>query len=211
MEIEAKLIVSDAQVFAELLGLDRIGPFELAPRAGVERQSNIYYDTADGLLRARRYGMRIRDLGGRRIATLKGKQSARDGLFERSELEAEVGEAVHPADWPDGPLRDQVLALLAGAPVVPVLTVDTDRRHIDALRDGRRVAELSLDEGLIHAGARSEAFRELEVELTDPDARAEFEALVGLLRERFALQPGNVGKYERGLQLLAASAGVGEG
>lgn len=202
MEIEAKLIVPDAQIFADLLGLSQIGPFELAPRAGVERQHNIYYDTAEGLLRAKRYGMRIRDLGGRRIATLKGKQTARDGMFERSELEADVGQAVQPADWPAGPLRDQVLALLGGAPVVPVLSVATDRRHIDALRDGQRVAELSLDEGVIDAGVRSEAFRELEVELTDPDARADFEVLVGLLRERFALQPGNVGKYERGLQLL---------
>jgi inorganic triphosphatase YgiF len=202
MEIEAKLVVPDAQVFAVLLGMDQIGPFQLVPRAGVERQRNIYYDTPDGLLRAKRYGMRIRDTGERRIATLKGKQSVSNGLFERSELEVEVGDAVLPEEWPASPLRDRVLALLGGAPIVPVLTVATDRRHIDTLLGGRRLAELSLDEGAIHAGARTEPFRELEIELTDPDFRADFEALVALLREHFALQPGNKGKYERGLELL---------
>ncbi|GAB4190980.1 MAG: hypothetical protein OHK0022_04280 [Roseiflexaceae bacterium] len=207
MEIEAKLIVSDPQVFAALSAMDSIGPFGLAPRPEVERQRNTYLDTADGRLQGLRYGLRIRDLGDRRIGTLKGERRDHGGITERLEIEAEVGDAFQPRDWPAGELRERTLELLGDAPVVALLSIQTDRRHIDALLNGQPFAEISLDEGTISAGGRSEAFRELEVELTDPAQRTAFEQLVQLVRDTFALPVGHQSKLERGLRLLKQGAG----
>ena len=72
MEIEAKFRVDDDLMFQRLARLDRIGDFRLTVDPRPENQHNVYFDTADGRLRSRRYGLRVRDLGDRRIATLKG-------------------------------------------------------------------------------------------------------------------------------------------
>ena len=70
MEIEAKFRVDDERTFADLLSLTALGPFRLAPAPAPEDQRNVYFDTADGRLRAAHYGLRVRANGDRRIATL---------------------------------------------------------------------------------------------------------------------------------------------
>jgi inorganic triphosphatase YgiF len=202
MEIEAKFRIDDDRTFPELLRLEAIGVFGLAAEPHVEDQRNIYFDTADRRLRAGQYGLRVRDLGDRRIATLKGAAQARDGMYERDEWEVEIGDDDRPAAWPASEARNRVLALLGGATLLPILAIHTRRQHIFAAREGVRVAELSLDEGTISAGDRKQNFRELEIELLKTGTRTDFDALVGLLRERFALLPEDRSKLARGLALL---------
>src|SRR5437879_5746815 len=67
MEIEAKFRVDDDQTFPDLLGLKALGPFRFTAEPDAEDQRNVYFDTADGRLRAARYGLRVRDLGVRRL------------------------------------------------------------------------------------------------------------------------------------------------
>src|SRR5262249_38716113 len=120
MEIEAKFRVADDQTFPALLDLEQIGPFRL--EAGdTEQQRNVYFDTADLRLRAGRYGLRVRDLGARRIATLKGEARIADGMFERDEWEVDIGADDRPEAWPASEIRERVLALLGGAPLQPIL------------------------------------------------------------------------------------------
>jgi inorganic triphosphatase YgiF len=202
MEIEAKFRVDDAQTFANLLSLTALGPFRLAPDLAPEDQRNTYFDTADGRLRAARYGLRVRDLGTRRIATLKGDARSADGIYERDEWEVAIGDDDRPQSWPPSQARDRALALLAGAPLQPILTIHTLRQHIYAARDGVDVAEISLDDGTISAGGREEHFRELEIELIGEAARADLDILVVLLRERYPLIPEERSKLARGLALL---------
>jgi inorganic triphosphatase YgiF len=71
MEIEAKLRVRSRSIFADLLLLTSLGPYGLEPIPGIEHQHNTYFDTPDRRLSARRYSLRVRDLGSRRIATVK--------------------------------------------------------------------------------------------------------------------------------------------
>jgi len=205
MEIEAKFRVDDEQTFQQLLELDAIGPFQLAAAPDTEDQHNIYFDTADRRLRAGQYGLRVRDLGGRRIATLKGAAQARDGMYERDEWEVEIGDDDRPSAWPPSEARDRALALLGGAEALPILAIRTRRRHIIASRHGTHTAELSLDEGAIDAGGRGADFRELEIELLKSGTRADLDELVGLLRTRFALIPEDRSKLARGLALLDAA------
>ena len=202
MEIEAKFRVDDQQTFPQLLALEAIGPFKLVAEPDAEDQRNVYFDTADRRLRAGQYGLRVRDLGNRRIATLKGAAKARDGMYERDEWEIEIGDDDNPSAWPPSEARDRTLALLDGAAPLPILAIRTRRLHIIALRDDRRVAELSLDTGAIDAGGRTANFRELEIELLKTGTRADLDALVALLRARFALTPEDRSKLARGLALL---------
>jgi len=202
MEIEAKFRVDDAQTFPQLLALGAIGPFKLVAEPNVEDQRNVYFDTADRRLRAGQYGLRVRDLGNRRIATLKGAAKARDGMYERDEWEIEIGDDDNPSAWPPSEARDRTLALLDGAAPLPILAIRTRRLHMIALRDDRRVAELSLDTGAIDAGGRTASFRELEIELLKTGTRADLDALVALLRARFTLTPEDRSKLARGLELL---------
>src|SRR5438552_18813224 len=83
LEIEAKFRVDDDRVFPQLLGLTTIGPCRLVPSPATEEQRNRYFDTADGRLQKQRHGLRIRDLGDRRVATPKRDARAHEGLYER--------------------------------------------------------------------------------------------------------------------------------
>lgn len=209
MEIEAKFRVSDPATFDALRHMDQAGPLRLVSEPQIEHQHNTYFDTADRRLRIQHYGLRTRDLGTRRIATLKGEARIADGIHERDEWEVEIGNEARPEHWPASELRDRLLALTGGAALHTILTIETQRQHIYALRDGARVAEISLDAGIIHAGGLQEAFRELEVELLADGTRADFDMLVAELRQRFALPPEPRSKLARGLALLArAEEGV---
>jgi triphosphatase len=210
MEIEAKFRIEDDQIFPALLRLNSLGPFGLVVAPHAEDQRNIYFDTADRRLRRAQYGLRVRTVGGRRIATLKGAAQVRDGMYERDEWEADVAND-DPHTWPVGELRERVLALLAGAALAPTLTIRTRRQHIYAEHDGARVAELSLDEGDINAGSLEQHFRELEIELLEAGERADLDELVGLLRGRFVLIPEDRSKLARGLALLDAAEAAGTG
>jgi len=211
MEIEAKFRVDDERIFPALLALSSLGPFSLIVAPHPEEQRNVYFDTADRRLRRAQFGLRVRTVGGRRIATLKGAAQARNGMYERDEWEADIGGDDDPYTWPAGEVRERVLALLGGASLAPTLTIRTQRQHIYAERGGARVAELSLDEGDINAGSLTQHFRELEIELIDAGERADLDELVGLLRERFALIPEDRSKLARGLALLDAAEAAGMG
>jgi triphosphatase len=205
MEIEAKFRVDDDQTFAQLLALEGIGPFRLIAEPDAEDQQNVYFDTADRRLRAGQYGLRVRNIGSRRIATLKGAAKARDGMYERDEWEVEIGDDDHPSAWPASEARDRTLVLLDGAEPTPILTIRTRRLHIFAVRNNTRVAELSLDTGTIDAGGRAASFRELEIELLKTGTRADLDELVALLRAHFTLIPEDRSKLARGLALLDAT------
>src|SRR5262245_9176009 len=111
MEIEAKYRVDDQRIFDDLLSLDALGSFRLVPAPDPEDQRNTYFDTADGRLRTARYGLRVRDLGTRRIATLKGDTRVVDGVYEREEWEVAIGDDDRPESWPPSEARERALAL----------------------------------------------------------------------------------------------------
>jgi triphosphatase len=210
MEIEAKFRIDDEQIFPALQQLSTLGPFDLVVAPHHEDQRNVYFDTADRRLRRAQYGLRVRTVGRRRIATLKGAAQVRDGVYERDEWEVDVDDD-DPHTWPAGEVRERVLALLSGAALAPMLTIQTRRQHLYAQREGARVAELSLDEGDINAGSLKQHFRELEIELLEAGERTDLDELVGLLRGRFALIPEDRSKLARGLALLDAAEAAGTG
>ena len=202
MEIEAKFRVDDDSVFPDLLGQAELGPFRLSPASQPEDQRNTYFDTPDGRLRAARFGLRVREMGGRRIATLKGASRAADGVYERDEWEVDIGADDRPEAWPASEARDRALHLLGSAELRPTLEIRTLRRNIFVSRGADQVAEISLDTGTIYANGREQHFRELEIELLGHASRADLDAIVELLRARYPLAPEDRSKLARGLALL---------
>lgn len=202
MEIEAKFRIENPQVFTTLISITQLEDFHFMPQPSIERQHNTYYDTSDARLEAHQYGLRIRDLGHRRIATLKGPARGSGALHIRDEWESDIGDEDQPSQWPTSTVRERTLALIGDQPLVPLLTIHTERRHILASRANQLVAELSLDSGLIRAGGREQPFRELEIELMGQGTQADLDELVALLSAHFPLIPEEQSKLARGLKLL---------
>lgn len=210
LEIELKFRVDDPSIFRALARPMTLGDFQLKPVGDGEHQHNAYYDTPDFRLRAQRYGLRVRTVGHNRIATLKGETQSRDGLHQRPEWEMPV-ESDDPQRWAPGEVRDRALALAGGAPLRPVLTIETLRRPVRVWRGARCVAEMALDEGVIYAGGREQMFHELEIELLPEGVHDDLDALGALLQQKFPLQPDNLSKLARGLALLdEATSDMGE-
>ncbi|MGB9754563.1 CHAD domain-containing protein [Roseiflexus castenholzii] len=201
IEVELKFRVGDPAIFHALSRPMTLGDFQLKPVGDGEHQHNTYYDTPDFRLRAQHYGLRVRTVGHHRIATLKGETQSRDGLHQRPEWEMPV-ESDDPQRWSSGDVRDRAFALAGGAPLQPVLTIETLRRLVYVWQGSRRVAEIALDEGVIYAGGREQMFYELEIELLPEGTREDLDTLGARLQAQFPLQPDNLSKLARGLTLL---------
>ena len=201
MEIEAKFRTS-VETFTTLPLLHTLGPFQLTLAPTPEQQRNTYYDTRDKRLQSAHFGLRIRQIGSRQIATLKGAATVVDGLYTRGEWEHDVA-SDQPQQWPAGELRDRVFALTEGASLLATVVIETKRSHVYASREAAPpFAEISLDEGVMLAAAQCVPFREVEVELLPAGERADFDALLTLLRQQFRLTPEPRSKLERALDLL---------
>lgn len=209
MEIEAKYTLAGASALAAIAGLRALGPYRLEPAPAPEGQRNTYFDTADMRLAARRAGLRVRELEGRRIATVKTAGQVRDGLHERGEWEVELGPeagGARPEQWPESEARTLAIELTGGAALLPIVRVRTLRRNLYVFRGEALAAELSLDDGAIEAGGRELPFCELEIELRPGGYRADLAALAELLGRHTALAPEDRSKLARGLELLGAGA-----
>jgi inorganic triphosphatase YgiF len=205
MEIEAKFRVADRRIFTQLLNLPNLGRATLTPHPAPEQQHTIYFDTPDEAFRARRTSLRVREVAGQRVATVKRSHGASGGLHVREEWETPIHHAeVHPRTWPPSVAREQALVIVGQAPLVVRVSVHT-RRHCIAVQLAERcVAELCLDEGYVAAGGRLAGFRELEVELRAAGTLADLDLLCATLTQRFPLAPEPCGKRARGLALLDA-------
>lgn len=206
LEIEAKFHVHDRKVFDQLLALANLGDATLTAQPEPELQHTTYYDTPTESLRARKVSLRVREVGGRRTATMKRSRGGASGLHVREEWETPIGAEVHPRFWPPGLVRERALALLGSELLLPVCSVHTLRHTIIVHREGRLVAELCLDEGHVRAGRRTASFRELEVELQGVGAMSDLEQLCTWLSARFPLTPELMGKRARALALHALVA-----
>ncbi len=205
MEIEQKYRIDDTQQFHILTELKNLGTYTLRHTNLVEQQHNVYYDTPDGLLSKQRYSLRLRKLDHGCIATLKGPGEGQGGLFKRDEWEVETTDP-HPANWPKSPARTQALALVGNAHLIQLLTIDTRRRYITAVRTSQpyqKVAAINLDDVTLRAGEQHESFLELEIELLPLGTYADLDSLATSLAEHITLQPENRSKLQRGLDLLS--------
>jgi inorganic triphosphatase YgiF len=200
MEVEAKYAANDTDLRI-VAGLSQLGPYTLRAEPEPERQQNRYFDTADRRLGQARYGLRLREVGERRLVTLKGPAEVSEGLHRRAEYEFAHGDP-DPHTWPAGPARELALALIGSEPLRPTLTIITRRELIFASYQGREVAEICLDHGAFQVDDRAVPFSELEIELLPGGAESDISAIAEALREHIVLRPEPLSKLQRGLALI---------
>lgn len=205
METEAKFHVTDPSVFKSLVALSHLGPYTLQVVPQAEDQLNTYYDTADERLRSAYYGLRLREVEGDSVVTLKGPGWVEGGVHQRGEWEVEAQDH-DPKTWPASEVKAKVLHLIGDRPLQPFCTITTNRQHILAIRHGQAVAEISLDSSTVTVGHLQESFYEVEIELILAGNRSDLDALMAALQaQNLPLMPENRSKLEHGLALLDQS------
>ena len=226
-EVEGVLLVSaDDQeaVGRKVAALERVDRFELRALA-TRRIRDTYLDTGDGVLGAAQVALRVRELDGRPLLTLKA-DAVRSGLAgERLELEApwsaetlgvvleELGRRGVRLPGPPAaagagePLAD--LGTLGLRPTQVRETTRTPREVRERGRDAGPVAELTVDDVGYRLPAGTARLIEVEVEAKGSGGLETVQALLGALAEGFPgeLRPWPYGKLATGRaveQLLAA-------
>lgn len=199
MEVELKVLFSPED-------LHRAGRHAsiAAVRAGrgrTDRLVSVYYDTAGAALARAGVTLRVREVRGRWVQTVKAGGASAAGLHEREEREWRLpGAAPDPGLLTGSPLEELFSSARVTGRLAPVFRTEFERvvRPL-AWSDGTR-AELALDHGSLHAGDRSESISEMELELRSGDATRLFELAQALLAD-FPLRLGHASKAERGYVL----------
>jgi len=198
-ELEAKLVVPDEATFVAMAGLERMGRFRLRP-LGVRLQQDTYVDTRSLRLYQSGYACRLRHVGHRAFATLKGLGRVSGALHEREEIERELDNPSVGALLREPDVPGRLVRWVAGdEQVVPLFTVVTLRR-LALVADGPRDCfEMALDRARFFGPAGELRFLELELESLDGD-RGLLETAASELRLRYGLGASGMSKFERGLR-----------
>ncbi|HUI24861.1 MAG TPA: CHAD domain-containing protein [Candidatus Kryptonia bacterium] len=211
LEIEAKLLARRAADLRAIARLERLGRYRLRPRDNV-RLKTLYLDTAEMTLARHGVALRVRRDAGRWEATAKWAGPVNGLMHERPELTVPLATApTMPFDLPAGPLRNQLIAMVAGRPLRPILLTQIQRRRLDVLPSnagGEPVAELALDQVRLSSADRERhlttSYHEVEIEARHGSAESIAE-LGEELRSGFDLTPSPESKFARGLALLSAA------
>lgn len=219
-ELEYKLAVGGPDPAATLEAIaarEALGDFRLR-RAASHAIHDRYWDTPDDSLRAAGATLRLRVQDASARFTLKSDRSATAGLFARDELEppatpdgwnavlaelARLGVSLDPRYDPDAPPH----AWLQGVGLRVIQDRATRRVVLLASRERDQVAELSLDTTTYHLPGGDHVFHEVEIEAVPGLGTADdLRELAGALQAAFPgrLEPSEVGKLRRGLDLAAA-------
>jgi CHAD domain-containing protein len=222
MEIEAKFSAPDAATLERLDLLSELAGYEVGGRE-VAEMSDVYLDSDERALQAAGMICRRRDRGDRVVITVKrrgdapGSAEAHGGqenagaagaaIHRRAEWEIDLpagSSADLPTSWPAGEAREQVLSVAGARPLRPLVEIRQSRVLSSLTKDGRTVAELSLDTLAIVAGdAPLPPAYEVEAELKGEGTEADLAAIAAALQDEFALTAQPLSKFERAMAALA--------
>lgn len=184
------------------------GTTEYLP-SSAKQLSSAYYDTRGRVLRRHGYSLRVREVDGGWIQTLKAGRTIRGGVSNPIEIEAEIGGPKPRLDAiDDKDIRDAIESLIGKSRLVALFDTEIRRtsRHLETATGDR--IELSIDEG--HVATRpvrrdvkpkKSAIREVELELK----AGSIDGLVSVLEEitsQSEFRLSDTGKADIGYRLL---------
>jgi inorganic triphosphatase YgiF len=206
-EIESKQRIPDARAMERLLNDPELRLMLQEEPVGLPMTS-FYYDTPALALSQRRWALRLRREGGAGVAALKTpRDGAPAGLTARGEWQCPaetIGEAIPALLRLGAPA--ELDEITRAQPLIERCRIVFTRLAGTLDLPGGAVAELAADEGVLYAGDKQEAFRELELELKLGDP-AEVTALAARLAAAYGLTPERASKYERALRLVRSRRG----
>ncbi|MDR0875194.1 MAG: CYTH domain-containing protein [Clostridiales Family XIII bacterium] len=208
MEIELKYSIDNTEQAGEILEDSWVLEHAESQEPEEIRMKAAYFDTEDRLLTRNNIAFRIRTEGAKTLATLKWKDDDEgiSGLYVRSEVNVPVSDPAcffHPdpeifIESEDGM---NLLEVIEGKTLVNVFDMIFTRRRL-RIDVGRSILEISFDEGVIVAGAKSEQVREMEIEIYS-GSRDDLLETGNLLVEKYGLKPELRTKFARGVALLS--------
>lgn len=204
-ELEAKLLVPDEAAFAALSRLERIGRLRVRQR-GSRLQQDTYVDTPGLRLLRAGYACRLRHVGHRAFAALKGLGRVAGDVHEREEIEREidnpsVGALLRMEEQPGRLVR----WLIGDEPLRPLFTVVTLRRLASVSAGPRDCFDLALDRARFFGPGGELLVLELELESLDGD-RGLLEEAAAELRRTHGLTASGLSKFERGMRWAGVDA-----
>lgn len=188
-EIALAICVDDAARIAKKIAARRaLGAYRVEPQK-TQKIRDLYFDTRDHALQKQRLALRIRDLDGDALITLKGPSRANaDGVPERLEIEARWSRAaltrllreldargiaikISPRDFARADPRATLARL--GCRVIQDRTTRRQIRHIVPRDAPRKIvdAELAIDAVTYRFGKQRVHLREIEIEAKRVEAR----------------------------------------
>ncbi|MGC9357912.1 MAG: CHAD domain-containing protein, partial [Anaerolineae bacterium] len=178
--------------------LPRLGEYTIS---GEDRRRvlDTYLDTAERRIWQAGYAFRRRKWGEGVLLTLKALKGGENALRHRQELQIQLLRDVPPQYWPTSDIRDRLLEITDGAPLVPLFQVE-QTRTVRVLNEGQRsIAELSFDE--VHfkeKGKKKEILFIVEAELTG-GAEDDLRSVIAQIEAEWGLKPYPQSKFEHGL------------
>jgi triphosphatase len=162
-----------------------------------------YFDSTNLALENGRMSLRVRREGDRIVQTLKRQMTPSSGFFVRTEYETECVGPEPDLEYVRRHCPARLRKELNG-PLKPVFCVDLHRTEWPISWKGSQVS-VSLDEGIIRGGAKSEPVYELEVELHHGNVEAVFDVARRIARF-VPLRLEVASKSERGYGLIRDAA-----
>ena len=198
-EIELKLNIAERDVW-RLLRLPLLRSVTLK-KLPSRRLINTYYDAADYCLRDRGIAVRLRQVRGKWLQTIKTEGRVIAGLHERPEWESEtMANTFDFRRMEDEKLKALLEKTLNGAELQPVFATDFTRlSRVLRLPDGTQ-CEFSVDRGKIIAGEIEAPINEVELEMIDGDPLALF-GFARRLLEHVPVKLAHKSKAQRGFAL----------
>jgi triphosphatase len=192
-EIELKLALPP-----ESLPAVRKMPILANLKSNRAREVSVYFDTEKHKLRKRGLILRVRRLGDRYVQTIKA--AGNSNSLERGEWEAEIGGENPDLDLAQGTPLEPLVSGKLRRQIKPLFETRV-RRAYYPLADDMRAIALTIDQGTIDTGKRSQRLCEIELELDRGSASDLFE----VAREFVQVVPARLvfkSKSDRGYELL---------
>ena len=210
MEIELKYRIDSVEQYENLLKDAWIAAHAESEEPEIVRMKAAYFDTEDMTLIRHNIAFRIRSEGERTLATLKWREDddGIGGLYIRSEINIPVTDktcffAPDPAIFKESSEGKDLLDILENKPLINIIDMIFTRKSF-RIDYEKSILELSLDEGVIVAGARSIQFRELEIEIYSGN-KNDLLAVGKQIADKYSLEPELKTKFARGIELLDIS------
>lgn len=166
-----------------------------------EHLVSIYYDTPELMLAQRDLTLRLREVDGQWVQTLKKGEQASGSAYQRLELETTVaGPALDIGAIDDKRIRALLSKPAVMSALAPVFKTDIRRTRWTLKDELGNTIEVALDQGKITAGGQSLKINEVELELLEGNAGVLFERALDWATT-ISLIPELMSKAARGYQL----------
>ncbi|MDD4964302.1 MAG: CHAD domain-containing protein [Gallionella sp.] len=165
------------------------------------RLHNIYFDTPNLQLHARKMALRLRRSHGQWLQTLKGGGSVKAGLHQRHEWEIPVPTAALDFSRLETAVWDEQLPPNIRSALAPVFVTDFYRSSRILDWHGAKI-ELCIDHGEVKTAEHSFAICEIELELKSGNPQQLFELAIAIL-EIVPFELELINKAERGYHLMS--------